>query len=290
MKGYHDIVGDGGSRILEQVAEQADPHHRRARRRASSRGRGLRQRRRRQEHVDAASRGRAARPGAADCDPGRGLQRPLTGAHGRCPGSAVRSRQPQSRAPADQRTGSAVFSMGSLIPESESLEFESTAHGESHTWRATREFALLGEILGSCRVGRARSVAVRSAAGRRADCPVRRFSRAADLVRARDDPFRSVTRRGRAIGGSAVEGTQSRSRLRREHERLLLPRLQRDQAALRCTRVNRPWISRASGPFHSIPSSHDTAIRGCLLRNCPTRRCAVPWTHVTDNLVGTSLS
>jgi ATP-binding protein involved in chromosome partitioning len=39
--------------------------------------------------------------------------------------------------------------MGSMIPESEALEFESTAHGESHTWRATREFALLGEILRS---------------------------------------------------------------------------------------------------------------------------------------------
>jgi ATP-binding protein involved in chromosome partitioning len=39
--------------------------------------------------------------------------------------------------------------MGSLIPESKALEFESAAHGESHTWRATREFALLGEILRS---------------------------------------------------------------------------------------------------------------------------------------------
>ena len=34
-------------------------------------------------------------------------------------------------------------------PQSEALEFESAAHGESHTWRATKEFALLGEILGS---------------------------------------------------------------------------------------------------------------------------------------------
>ena len=84
----------------------AHPHHRRARRGAPSRGRGLRQGRRRQEHLDAASRGRSARPRASDCDPGRGLQRPLTGAHGRCPGGAVRSRQPQGRAPADQRTGS----------------------------------------------------------------------------------------------------------------------------------------------------------------------------------------
>ena len=84
----------------------ARPHHRRARRGAPSRGRGLRQGRSRQEHVDAASRGRSARPGASDCDPGRGLQRPLAGAHGRCPGSAVRARQRQGRAPADQRTGS----------------------------------------------------------------------------------------------------------------------------------------------------------------------------------------
>jgi ATP-binding protein involved in chromosome partitioning len=45
--------------------------------------------------------------------------------------------------------GIGVFSIGSLIPESEALEFESAAHGESHTWRATREFALLFEILRS---------------------------------------------------------------------------------------------------------------------------------------------
>jgi ATP-binding protein involved in chromosome partitioning len=36
-----------------------------------------------------------------------------------------------------------------VIPESRALEFESTARGESHTWRATREFALLGAILES---------------------------------------------------------------------------------------------------------------------------------------------
>ena len=47
------------------------------------------------------------------------------------------------------KNGIAVFSMGSVIPESEPLEFESAAHGESHTWRATKEFALLGEILSS---------------------------------------------------------------------------------------------------------------------------------------------
>jgi ATP-binding protein involved in chromosome partitioning len=45
--------------------------------------------------------------------------------------------------------GIAVFSMGSLIPESEALQFESAARGESHTWRATREFTLLAQILRS---------------------------------------------------------------------------------------------------------------------------------------------
>jgi ATP-binding protein involved in chromosome partitioning len=47
------------------------------------------------------------------------------------------------------RDGIAVFSMGSLIPESEALEFDSVVKGESQTWRATREFALLGQILAS---------------------------------------------------------------------------------------------------------------------------------------------
>lgn len=46
-------------------------------------------------------------------------------------------------------TGIGVFSMGSVIPEAEALEFESVASGESQTWRATREFALLGEVLGA---------------------------------------------------------------------------------------------------------------------------------------------
>jgi Mrp family chromosome partitioning ATPase len=47
------------------------------------------------------------------------------------------------------RNGIAVFSMGSVIPESDALEFDSAASRETHTWRATREFALLGEILRS---------------------------------------------------------------------------------------------------------------------------------------------
>jgi ATP-binding protein involved in chromosome partitioning len=47
------------------------------------------------------------------------------------------------------KNGIGVFSIGSVIPESEALDFDSAAQGESHTWRATREFALLAEILAS---------------------------------------------------------------------------------------------------------------------------------------------
>ena len=235
MKGYHDIVGDGGSRVLEQVVEQraritdglAGVRHLVAV--GSGKG-GVGK-----STLDAASRERPARPRASDRDPGRRLQRPLAGAHGGRPGRGVCPGQPQGRAARGRRNGIGVFSMGSLIPESESLEFESAARGESHTWRATREFALLGEILGSSS-GASSTAAVRSAAWGRADRPVRRLPRPADVVRARDDPVRGVTRRGRALGRRSVEGTQSPARLRREHERLLLPRLQRHQAAVRLSR------------------------------------------------------
>ena len=261
----------------------AHPHHRRARRGAPSRGRGLRQGRRRQEHLDAASRGRSARPGASDCDPGRGLQRPLTGAHGRCPGGAVRSRQPQGRAPADQERDRRLLDGladpgvgGARVRERGARRVPYVARHEGV--RAPRRDPRV------LRVGSARSADVRSAAGSRADRPVRRFSRAADLVPARDDPFRGGTGRGRALGGRAVEGTQSRPRLRREHERLLLPRLQRHQAALRLSPGRpRAWRSPASGPSRSIPSLHGTAIAGSLSRNCPKHPLAGPWTTSRSN-------
>jgi ATP-binding protein involved in chromosome partitioning len=37
--------------------------------------------------------------------------------------------------------------MGTLFPEPRAIEFESVARGSSHTWRATREFTVLRELL-----------------------------------------------------------------------------------------------------------------------------------------------
>ena len=148
MKRYHDIVGDGGSRILEQVAEQrtritdglAGVRHLVA----VGSGKGGVGKSTLTLHLAGALRARGLRIAILDADFNGPTQARMAGVQGALfvPGSH-KVALPQTR------NGIAVFSMGSLIPESEALEFESAAHGESHTWRATREFALLGEILGS---------------------------------------------------------------------------------------------------------------------------------------------
>ena len=148
MKGYHDIVGDGGSRILEQVVEQ---RNRIAEGLAGVRhlvavasGKGGVGKSTLTVHLAGALRERGLRLAILDADfngPSQarmaGVQRALL-----VPGTH-KVALPRSE------NGIGVFSMGSVIPESEALEFDSTAHGESQTWRATKEFALLGEILAS---------------------------------------------------------------------------------------------------------------------------------------------
>lgn len=148
MKGYHDIAGDGGSRILEQVVEQraritdglAGVRHLVA----VGSGKGGVGKSTLTVHLAGALRARGLRVGILDADFNGPSQARMAGVQGAVfvPG---REKVALPRA----SNGIAVFSMGSVIPESEALAFESAATGESHTWRATREFALLGEILGA---------------------------------------------------------------------------------------------------------------------------------------------
>ena len=148
MKSYHDIVGDGGSRVLEQVAEQrtritdglAGVRHLVA----VGSGKGGVGKSTLTLHLAGALRARGLRIAILDADFNGPSQARMAGVQEALfvPGS-------QKVALPRTANGIAVFSMGSMIPESEALEFESAAHGESHTWRATREFALLGEVLGS---------------------------------------------------------------------------------------------------------------------------------------------
>ncbi len=163
MKGYHDIVGDGGSRILEQVAEQrtritdglAGVRHLVA----VGSGKGGVGKSTLTLHLAGALRARGLRIAILDADFNGPSQARMAGVHGAVfvpppssKGSAVSGGSHKIALPRTT-TGIGVFSMGSLIPESQALEFESAAHGESHTWRATREFALLGEILGAVEWG-----------------------------------------------------------------------------------------------------------------------------------------
>ena len=148
MKGYHDIVGDGGSRILEQVAEKqtritdglAGVRHLVA----VGSGKGGVGKSTLTLHLAGALRARGLRIAILDADFNGPSQARMAGVQGALfvPGSHKVSLPRTS-------DGIAVFSMGSMISESESLEFPSTAHGESQTWRATKEFALLGDILAS---------------------------------------------------------------------------------------------------------------------------------------------
>ena len=158
MKGYYDIAGDGGSRVLEQVAEQrariagglAGVRHLVA----VGSGKGGVGKSTLTLHLAGALRARGLRIAILDADFNGPSQARMAGVQ---TALFVPPPSPKGSGAAGggklalprTRNGIGVFSMGSLIPESDALDFDSSARGETHTWRATREFALLGEILGS---------------------------------------------------------------------------------------------------------------------------------------------
>lgn len=148
MKSYHDIVGDGGSRILEQVAEQrtriADGLAGVRQLVAIGSGKGGVGKSTLTLHLAGALRAEGHRVAILDADFNGPSQARMAGVQ-----QAVFVPGRDKVALPRTASGIGVFSMGSLIPESQALDFESAARGESHTWRATREFALLGEILAS---------------------------------------------------------------------------------------------------------------------------------------------
>ncbi|HUR35648.1 MAG TPA: P-loop NTPase [Vicinamibacterales bacterium] len=148
MKHYRDIIGDGGSRVLDQVADQrariADGLAGVRHLVAVGSGKGGVGKSTLTLHLAGALRARGLRVAILDADFNGPSQARMAGVERALfiPGS-------DKVALPRTKNGIAVFSMGSVIPESQALDFESTSHGESHTWRATREFALLGEILGA---------------------------------------------------------------------------------------------------------------------------------------------
>jgi len=154
VKSYHDIVGDGGSQIVEQVEAQRA---------------GIAEALSEVRHLVAIGSGkggvgkstltmglarslRRAGHGVAvlDADLNGPSQARLAGLDGAplVPGSDGSLAMPRNDA------GIGVVSLGTLVPDTEAVQFDTVAEGDSHVWRATREFAFLGQLLASVRWGK----------------------------------------------------------------------------------------------------------------------------------------
>jgi ATP-binding protein involved in chromosome partitioning len=146
VKSYYEIAGDGGSDVVGQVVAK--------RNKIAARLSGVR-------HVVAIGSGKGgvgkstltmqlacalraagARVAVLDAD----LNGP---SQARIAGLAATMLVPGLDGLVMPRTpsGVGVVSMGLLVPESQALDFDSVADGDSYVWRATREFALLGDLL-----------------------------------------------------------------------------------------------------------------------------------------------
>ncbi len=146
MKNYYDIAGDGGSDILQQVAAQEESVARSLsgvrNLLAVGSGKGGVGKSTLTMQLAYALREMGNAVSILDADLNGPSQARLGALQDRMliPG--------ESGAPVPTtRNGIGVVSMGSLVPEPRSVEFESVASGSSHTWRATKEFTFLRELL-----------------------------------------------------------------------------------------------------------------------------------------------
>lgn len=153
MKSYFDIVGDGGSDIAGQVAEQ---RARIARNLAGIRhsvaigsGKGGVGKSTLTTHIALALRATGREVAVLDADLNGPTQARLSGLRDvtLVPGAGGMA-VPRSA------SGVGVVSLGSFVPESDAVDFESVSSGESHVWRAAREFALLADLLEKVEWGR----------------------------------------------------------------------------------------------------------------------------------------
>ncbi len=153
MKSYYDITGDGGSKILEQVGairarvgeRLAGVRHRLAI--GSGKGGVGKSTLTRQLATALSRRGRACAILDADLNGPSQARLADVGAAPLVPGPKGGLSMPRSP------DGIGVVSLGSLVGESQAVEFDSVAGGDSHIWRATREFTFLGQLLGTVRWG-----------------------------------------------------------------------------------------------------------------------------------------
>lgn len=146
MKSYYDIAGDGGSNVEAQVvakrgriaASLAGVRHMLA----IGSGKGGVGKSTLTMQLARALRASGAGVAILDADLNGPSQARMAG-FGRMPIIPGPDGIVMPRTP----SGIGVVSMGVLVPESEALDFETVARGDTYLWRATREFSLLGDLL-----------------------------------------------------------------------------------------------------------------------------------------------
>jgi ATP-binding protein involved in chromosome partitioning len=151
MKSYFDIAGDGGSDVIAQVEAQ-----RRAvgealagveRTLAVASGKGGVGKSTLTLGLAWALARRGLRVAVLDADLNGPSQARLAGLEAVpwVPGGLDGRGLAMPRRP----DGIGVVSMGSVLGAAAPFDFEATARGDAHTWRATREITLLGQLLGA---------------------------------------------------------------------------------------------------------------------------------------------
>lgn len=146
MKSYHEIVGDGGSNVLAQVQAQQESI---AQNLAGVRnlvaigsGKGGVGKSTVTMQLACALRDLGNQVSILDADLNGPCQARLGGL-----GDQILVPGEHGASVPTTRNGIGVVSMGSLFPEPRALDFETVAEGSSHTWRATKEFTILRELL-----------------------------------------------------------------------------------------------------------------------------------------------
>jgi ATP-binding protein involved in chromosome partitioning len=152
MKSYHDVTGDGGARVLEQVSalrsRVAENLAGVGRHVAIASGKGGVGKSTLTHQLALAATRAGQRVAVLDADLNGPSQARIAGLRSTPPLPGTRGLAlPRSVA------GIGVVSMGSVIPEGSALELPSVASGDSQTWRATAELTFFYELLATVEWG-----------------------------------------------------------------------------------------------------------------------------------------